>query len=161
MAALLVAVPLATVANSWDSLRDWRTDTVRTPVVVGKRDTAAYAGAQWRLTGLTRLKDGTAGSQVVAEFEAAVDDPAMLQHGTCIVALTDDKGRRWLPTFLQSRALRKAMPAVDKPRCASLYRAEKGQTAMLAETFNVPDDIEGVALTVTVTSALPETLVFR
>lgn len=99
---------------------------------------------------------------IVAEFDAVVDDPALLQAGPCAVALTDDKGRRWLPAFLPGRAVRQGRPAAaDKPRCYGLARAEKGKTIAMAETFTVPESAAGLALSVSIGGAKPAYLLFR
>ena len=161
IAALVVVLPAAIVVNSWDSLSEWR--QFSTPIAVNRGETHAYAGAQWQLTGLTHLPGATPDTTlIVAEFDAAVDDPALLQAGPCTVALTDDKGRRWLPAFLPARAVRQGRPAAaDKPRCYGLARAEKGKTIAMAETFTVPESAAGLALSVSVGGARPAYLVFR
>ena len=163
IAALVVVLPAAIVVNSWDSLSEWRRSQLSTPIAVKRGATHAYAGAQWRLTGLTRLPGATPDTTlIVAEFDAAVDDPALLQAGPCTVALTDDKGRRWLPAFLPARAVRQGRPAAaDKPRCYGLARAEKGKTIAMAETFTVPESAAGLALSVSIGGARPAYLVFR
>lgn len=162
-AALVVVLPVAIVVNSWDSLSEWRRAQLSTPIAVERGATQAYAGAQWQLTGLTRLPGATPDTTlVVAEFDAAVDDPALLQAGPCTIALTDDKGRRWLPVFLPGRTVRQGRPtAADKPRCYGLARAEKGKTIAMAETFTVPESATGLALTLTIGGARPASLVLR
>ena len=149
LAALAVALPLAIVVNSWDSLSEWRRSQLRTPIAVERGTTQAYAGAQWHLTGLTRLPGATPETAlIVAEFDAVV--------------LTDDKGRRWLPVFLPGRTVRQSRPAAaDKPRCYGLARAEKGKTITMAETFTVPEGATGLALSITIGGARPAYLVFR
>jgi hypothetical protein len=123
----------------------------------------SYAGAQWQLTGLTRLAEGSADAiLVVAEFEAAVDDPELLRKGPCEVVLRDDKGRRWQPAFIPPRAVRQSRPsAADKPRCGALSKAEKGRTITMAESFTVPASATGLELSVTVAAARPAYLVFK
>lgn len=99
---------------------------------------------------------------IVAEFDAIVDDPALLQAGPCTVALTDDRGRRWLPAFLPGRAVRQGRPAAaDKPRCFGLAQAETGKTIAMAETFTVPENASGLALSVAIGGARPAYLVFK
>ena len=163
LAALAVVLPAAIVVNSWDSLSEWRRGRLSTPIAVERDAVQAYAGAQWRLVGLTRLPGATPDTTlIVAEFDAAVDDPALLQAGPCAVALTDDKGRRWLPAFLPGRAVRQGRPsAADKPRCHGLARAEKGKTIAMAETFTVPASASGLALSVSIGGARPAHLVFK
>ena len=163
LAALAIALPAAIIVNSWDSLSEWRRSQLSTPVAVERGATRGYAGAQWHLTGLTRLPGATPDTAlIVAEFDAAVDDPTPLQAGPCTVALTDDKGRRWLPAFLPGRAVRQGRPAAaDKPRCYGLARAEKGKTIAMAETFTVPESAAGLALSISIGGARPAYLVFR
>ena len=163
LAALAIALPAAIAVNSWDSLAEWRSRNSRTPLAVERGATQRYAGAQWQLTGMTRLPEGSAETiLIVAEFEAAVDDPDLLRKGPCVVVLTDDRGRRWKPTFLPGRVVRQARPeAADKPRCGAFPNAEKGKTIMMAATFTVPDSAAGLALSVTVAGARPAYLVFK
>jgi hypothetical protein len=163
LAALVFVLPGAVLVNSWDSLSEWRRSHMRSPVVVERGATQRYAGAQWQLTGLTRLPAGTSGASViVAEFDATVDDPALLQNSPCTVVLTDGKGRRWQPVFLPGRVVRQGRPAAaDKPRCSALARAEKGKTIAMAETFTVPEDAADLALSLTIGAARPAFLVFR
>jgi hypothetical protein len=163
LAALAVVLPAAVVVNAWDSLSEWRRGRLSTPITVERDAVQAYAGAQWRLVGLTRLPGTTPDTTlIVAEFDAAVDDPALLQAGPCAVALTDDKGRRWLPAFLPGRAVRQGRPsAADKPRCHGLARAEKGKTIAMAETFTVPAGAADLALSLSIGGARPAHLVFK
>lgn len=163
LAALVVVLPAAIVVNSWDSLSEWRRSRLDMPIAVARGATQAYAGAQWQLSGLTRLPGATPGTTlIVAEFDAVVDDPALLQAGPCAVALTDDKGRRWLPAFLPGRAVRQGRPAAaDKPRCYGLARAEKGKTIAMAETFTVPESAAGLALSVSIGGVKPAYLLFK
>ena len=163
LAALVVVLPAAIVVNSWDSLTEWRNSRPNAPIAVERGATQAYAGAQWQLTGLTRLPGATPDTTlIVAEFDAIVDDPTLLQAGPCAVALTDDRGRRWLPTFVTGRAVRQGRPAAaDKPRCYALARAEKGKTIAMAEAFTVPGGAAGLALTVSIGGAKPGYLLFK
>ena len=163
LAALVVVLPAAIVVNSWDSLSEWRRSRSTTPIAVERGKAQAYAGAEWQLTGLTRLPGTTPETTlIVAEFDAAVDDPTLLQAGPCAIALTDDRGRRWLPVFLPGHEVRQGRPAAaDKPRCYGLARAEKGKTIAMAETFTVPASAAGLALAVTIGGARPAYVLFR
>lgn len=163
LAALAVVLPAAIVVHSWESLSAWRRGQLQKPIAVERGTTHAYAGAEWQLTGLTRLPGATSETTlIVAEFDAVVDDPALLQAGPCAIALTDDKGRRWLPVFLPGRAVRQGRPAAaDKPRCYGLARAEKGKTIAMAETFTIPESAAGLALSVSIGGAKPAYLVFK
>ena len=163
LASLVVVLPVAIVVSAWDNLSEWRRGQLRTPIAVERGATQGYAGAQWQLTGLTRLPGATPETAlIVAEFDAAVDEPALLQAGPCAIALTDDKGRRWLPVFLSGRAVRQGRPAAaDKPRCYGLSRAEKGKTVSMAETFTIPESAAGLALSITIGGARPAYLVFK
>ena len=163
LVALAIVLPAAILVNSWDSLSEWRSRNRHTPLAVERGATQRYAGAQWQLTSLARLSGRqTDAIPVVAEFEAAVDDPQLLRNGPCVVVLTDDRGRRWQPTFLPARTVRQARPeAVDKPRCGAFPNAEKGRTIVMAATFTVPDSATGLVLSVTVAGARPEYLVFK
>lgn len=163
VAALAIVLPAAIAVNSWNSLEEWRSRHVRTPLAVERGAIQHYAGAQWQLSGLTRLSESPGNTiLIVAEFEAAVDDPELLQKGPCQVILVDDRGRRWQPTFLPPRVVRQARPAAaDKPRCGALLKAEKGKTTTMAETFTIPDGATDLALSVTIAGARPEYLLFK
>ncbi len=163
VAALAIALPAAIAIHAGQSAWEWRLSNVGTPLAVARGATQPYAGAQWQLTALTRLRDAAPGTNaVVAEFEAAVDTPDLLHKGVCKVVLVDDKGRRWQPAFIASRVVRGGRPGADgKPRCGSLMRAETGKTVAMAETFIVPESATGLALTVTIGTAWPDYLVFR
>lgn len=163
LAALAIVLPAAILVNSWDNLWEWRSRNSRTPLTVERGATQRYAGAQWQLTSLTRLPEGPTDTiPIVAEFEAAVDDPELLRKGPCAVVLTDDQGRRWQPTFLPARTVRQARPeAVDKPRCIAFPNAEKGRTIMMAASFTVPGSATGLLLSVTVAGARPEYLLLK
>jgi hypothetical protein len=163
VAALAVVLPAAIVVNSWDSVSEWRSRNLRTPLTVERGATHRYAGAEWQLTGLTRLPEGSANTIVVlAEFQATVDESEFLRKGPCQVVLTDVQGRRWQPAFLPGRIVRKTRPdAVDKPRCGAFPNAEKGGTIAMTATFIVPDSATGLSLAVTIAGARPEYLVFK
>lgn len=163
LAALAVVLPAAIAVNSWQSLTEWRRSQWQQPIAVARGTGQSYAGAEWRLTGLTRLPGETPDTAlIVAEFDASVDDPVLLQAGRCTVAITDDKGRRWLPTFATGRALRRGRPAAaDKPRCYGLTQAEKGKTIAMAESFTVPEGAAGLALAIGIGGAMPAYLLFK
>jgi hypothetical protein len=149
--------------NAGQSVGEWRSRNVGTPVTVARGAAQHYAGAQWQLTALTRLRDAAPGTiVVVAEFDATVEDPEPLQKGICKVVLTDDKGRRWQPAFITSRVVRQGRPQADsKARCGTLMRAGKGNAVAMAEAFIIPESATGLAFTVTVATAWPDYLVFR
>ena len=163
LAALAIVLPLAIVVNSWESAVAWRERNVRTALVAERGAAQSYAGAQWQLTGLTRLAEGSADAiLIVVEFEAAVDDPELVRKGACEVVLTDDKERRWLPAFIPARAVRQARPsAADKPRCGALLNAEKGNTIKMAESFTIPASATGLKVFLTVAAARPAYLIFK
>lgn len=164
LAALAVILPAAILVHSRGDLIDRLRLSLRDAVIVERGDVHDYAGANWRLTALERLPGGLPDTVVVlAEFEATVGDPERLrQSPSCTVALTDEQGRRWEPLFLPEPAVRQARPdAADRPRCGAFGEAAAGGTIMMAESFFVPEDAKGLALSVTLAEALPDRLVFR
>lgn len=162
IAALAVVLPAAILVHTGDTIREWLRD-MRDPISVESGALQRYAGADWRLTGLARLPGSLPDTAVVlAEFEATVDDPSQLAENRCQVALTDDRGRRWEPAFLPESAVRKAKPAAaDKPHCGLFEEVTPGDTVMMAESFVVPDGAESLALSVSLSGALPAYLLFR
>jgi hypothetical protein len=164
-AGLAIALPVAVLVHSWESIAAWRAGNEHDPVMVGREKSESYAGAEWRLTTLSRLPSSSAEQVVVlAEFEARIEEPNLLTEGLCAVVLTDAEGRRWQPAFLIEPIVRKMHPeTADKPRCGGLAfrNAGKGGTASMAETFVVPATANGLALSVTVPSARPRYLLFR
>ncbi|TIO11246.1 hypothetical protein [Mesorhizobium sp.] len=162
IAALAVVLPAAILVHTGDTIREWLRD-MRDPIAVESGALQRYAGADWRLTGLARLPGSLPKTAVVlAEFEATVDDPAQLAENRCQVALTDDRGRRWQPAFLPESAVHKAKPAAaDKPHCGLFEGTSTGDTIMMAESFVVPEDAKSLALSVSLSGALPAYLLFR
>lgn len=99
---------------------------------------------------------------MLAEFEAKIEEPAVLVESPCIVALTDAGGRRWQPRFTSDPIVRELRPeSAEKPRCGAFEGVQAGATARMAETFVVPAQVDGLALSVTMPNALPGNLVLR
>lgn len=163
IAALMVVLPAAVLVHSGDTIQEWWRQDMRNPIIVERGAPQRYAGADWRLTGLERLPGNRSGTSVIlAEFEATVDDPALLAENPCQVVLTDNQDRRWEPAFLTEPVVRQAMPeAADKPRCGLFEGIDQGDTVMMAESFTVPDDTEDLALAVALSGILPTYLLFR
>ena len=164
VAALAVVLPAAIAVHSRATATNWWSLNNREPITVATGATQSYAGAEWQLTSLSRLPGNRADAVVVlAQFEARVD--TKFEPGNfCQVALTDAKGRRWLPVFLGERIVRKMHPeAVGKPGCTStLFETlAKDSRIKMAETFVVPDAANDLALNVTMTGALPRYLVLK
>jgi hypothetical protein len=165
LAALVVVLPAAVLAHTWGSLTQWWANNDRDPIEVERGTAQPYAGAEWRMTGLSVLPIGSTGRSVVlAEFEARIEDPAVLMESPCVVALTDAGGRRWQPRFTVHRIVREQRPeAAEKPNCGGLTpeQAPAGATVKMAETFVVPADVDGLALSLIKPNALPGNLVLR
>ncbi len=165
LAALVVVLPAAILAHTWGSLTQWWANNDRDPINVERGAAQRYAGAEWRMTGLSVLPIGSTGRSVVlAEFEARIEDPAVLMESPCVVALTDAGGRRWQPRFTVHRIVREQRPeAAEKPSCGGLTpeQAPAGATVKMAETFVVPADVDGLALSLIKPNALPGNLVLR
>jgi len=160
--ALLVALPLAVVASSYEDVMEWRSSQELNAIVAAPGKSAVYAGAEWRLERVHRLNEpGSAALVVIVEFEATVKDPAAFA-ATCNVALTDASKRRWKPQFLAPSIGRRVRPeAVDRPRCgsASLRAVKAGDTVRMAEAFVTPPDIGDIDLIVSLSTARPAYLV--
>lgn len=164
LAALAVALPAAILVHSRGDLLDLLREAMREPVVVERGEAQPYGGADWRMTELTRLPGELPGTVVIlAEFEAAAIGPARLREAVpCVVALTDDRGRRWEPVFLTEPAVRRTRPdALEKPRCGAFEGSEEDGPIMMAESFLVPEDARGLSLSVALAGASPDRLLFR
>ena len=164
LAALAVVLPTALVVHSDGTLFNKLRRSLHDPVIVERGETQSRAGANWRLTGLERLKGELPETVIVlAEFEAAVTDVQHLGNTpSCTVTLTDNQERRWLPLFLTERAVRQARPdAAEKPGCGAFGEAETGRTMLMAESFLVPEDAQGLSLFVTLGDAPSDRLIFR
>ncbi len=75
LAALVVVLPAAVLAHTWGSLTQWWANNDRDPIEVERGTAQPYAGAEWRMTGLSVLPIGSTGRSVVlAEFEARIDE---------------------------------------------------------------------------------------
>lgn len=164
LAALAVALPAALLVRTRETLPDWWRRVHVTPIEVARGTTQPYAGARWALTDTTRLPGDRPGTVVmVVEFEATVDDPAMVrQAAPCRIALTDPLGRRWAPVLFAGSAARKAKPEVlARPPCGTFEKAARGQTVQMAASFFVPADAKDLSLAVTMMRALPDRLLLR
>ncbi|MGB3386895.1 MAG: hypothetical protein WBA88_02825 [Pseudaminobacter sp.] len=165
LAALVVVLPAAVLVSSWGSLKQWRTNHYRVPIAVERQAIQRYAGADWKLSSLTRLPGSTGESSVMlVEIEAVVDDPALLVTSPCEIALSDEQGRIWKPGFLTEPIVRELHPeAANKPRCGSLAfeGAGKGARVGMAETFTVPATAEDFALSIIISGALPDYLLLK
>ncbi|MEO9339782.1 hypothetical protein ABFT80_20360 [Mesorhizobium sp. SB112] len=163
LAALIIILPSAILIHSGGNLLEWWRQSTHEPIVVERGAAQNFAGANWRLTALTRLPGGIPGTAVIlAEFEATVDDPAQLQSvGICEVGLVDNQDRRWEPLFLTEQVVRRTKPeAADKPRCGSFENTDRN-TVRMAESFVVPEDAKELSLSATFQGTLPKYLLFR
>lgn len=165
LAGLVVILPATVLVSSWDSLMQWRANHYRIQIPVEGQAVQRYAGADWKLSELTRLPGGMPEESVMlVEFEAVVDDPAILSKSPCEVALTDERGRIWKPVFLTEPIVRELHPeAAEKPRCSNFAfeGSSKGSRITMAETFTVPTAAENLALSVTVVGALPDYMLLK
>lgn len=165
LAALVVLLPAAVLLSAWESFMLWRTNHYRVPIPVERQAIQRYAGADWKLSELTRLPGGSPEQSVMlVEFEAVVDDPAMLLASPCEVGLTDGEGRIWQNSFLTGSIVRELRPdAVEKSLCGpfAFEGASKGSRVEMAETFIVPAAVENFELSVTVSGALPAHLLLK
>jgi hypothetical protein len=163
VAALAVVLPAAILVRSGATISEWLLQDKRNPIIVERGASQRYVGADWRLTGLTRLPGDLPGSFVIlTEFETTVANPALLTEYPCQVVLTDEQGRRWEPVFLTEPVVRQTKPeAADKPRCGLFEGVGPGDTVTMADSFVVPEDTERFMLTVTFAGALPDYLLFR
>ena len=59
LAALIVVLPVAVLVHSWGSLSQWWANRDRDPIIAERGVAQSYAGAEWRLTGLSVLPQGT------------------------------------------------------------------------------------------------------
>jgi hypothetical protein len=163
LAALVVVLPAALYVHSSGRIVELIRETQK-PFEVQRGEAQPYSGAAWRLTALTRLPGELPETEfVLAEFEAAVSDPAQLQADMpCQIRLTDSDGRRWAPAFLVERVIRTARPdAAEKPRCLNFADAQAGDIIEMAESFVVPKDARDIVLSLTLRGELPDSLVFR
>ena len=80
---------------------------------------------------------------VVAEFEAMIDDPALLVAGDIArSACRTVQAAIGFPRFLAERTVREALPqAAEKPRCGSFEAAQPGQAVGVAEVFLIAEDV--------------------
>lgn len=164
LAGLAIALPVAILLHSGDGIPAWVARRMLSPTVIERGETHQFHGAQWRLTGPSRLKGEFLGTVlVVAEFEARVENPELLAaKGNCMIHLGDSSGRRWFPLFLPEWKVRQALAtAAEKPRCGSLETMAVGRTLAMAEVFLVPDTVENPTLTVRLSSVADQEMRFR
>lgn len=164
LAALAVVLPVAIVVHSQGELIQWLRAAFRSPTTVENGASQSYAGADWRLTGLARLPGALPGTTVVlAEYEAAVEDEARLRDSfPCKLALVDDRGRRWKGTFMVDPVVRKTRPdAAQKPHCGTAEASRKGDTIRMAESFVIPQDADGLMLSLALYGGMPDSLLLK
>lgn len=163
LAALAVVLPAALIVHSKGDLVDAARAWAERPIEIARDGAAAYTGAEWRLTGLSRFPGDLPNTEaVVAEFEARVADGAALAGaGPCVLRLRDAEGRQWQPSFLTESAVRRARPDLaDRPRCGVFDPGVTGTVAMAA-SFVVPKEAEGLALSLRLRDAAGRGLVFN
>lgn len=160
LAGLVIVLPLAIVLHSGGGVLDWLARRMASPVAVERGEEQAYGGARWRLTELTRMQ-GTV--LAVVQFEAVVDDPALLTSGGyCLVRLMDASGRRWLPQFRTEFKVREARPELaEKQRCMSFEGVSRGQTVGMAEVYMIPESAVDLTLSLNLAEMPDKGLVFR
>ncbi|WEX74200.1 hypothetical protein PYH37_001589 [Sinorhizobium numidicum] len=165
LAALAIVLPTAIAVHSWSSLKEWRARHGGTPAIAETGQAGAYAGAQWRLVNLKRLPGPSDDARVIlVEFEAHLDDPAVLSESPCQVRLTDAAGRQWEPVRMTEAIVRKMYPeAAERPRCSATASAGAGKGAMvrMAENFIVPAGAKDLALVITIVGARPKSLLLK
>lgn len=164
LAALAVALPAAILVHSKGELIQSVRAALRSPMSVEKGASQSYAGADWRLTGLTQFPGTLPGTAVVlAEYEAAVEDEARLRDSfPCKLALVDDRGRRWKGTFMVDPVVRKMRPdAAEKAHCGTAESIRKGETIRMVESFVIPEKAGGLTLSLALFGAMPDTLLLK
>lgn len=165
LAALAVVLPAAIVVHSKGELIQTLRETFRSPTGVERGTSQSYAGADWRLTGLTKLPGKLPGTTVVlTEFEAVIQDKVRLVESfPCKIALVDDRGRRWKGSFLIDPVVRKMHPdAAEKPHCGgSADNIRPGDTVRMVESFVIPKDAGGLTLSLALFGGAPDSLLLR
>jgi len=152
MILLAVLLPLAAAFSAYESIGQWwrgRDLIAREVAADGQAD---FGGARWQLHAL-RMAPLPAGGNipdnamgVVADFRVEIRDADLPGNWRgCTVALQDEQGRRWLPTYVVR------LPRSDAQECVSaIYSGAKaGATLRIRQIFLVPRDAAG-ALRVTV-----------
>ncbi|TIS95902.1 hypothetical protein [Mesorhizobium sp.] len=160
MAALVVAVPAALAAQTWGSIKDWRSQHLRQPVSGTLGQPIDYAGASWTVTRLTRLA-GKGSTVFLAEFEALAADPKALGAVPCQVRLSDESGREWQPTLFADPVVTQQYPDVrNRSLCGGVAFAatEPGKPARMAASFLIPPGASSLTLSIALYSALPDYL---
>ena len=158
MAALVVALPAALAAQSWEDVRAWRAQHGREPVPAAVGQAIDYAGARWTVTRLTRLAGGQGHAVVLAEFEAATADPQAAGSSPCQVLLADGDGRTWQPVLFADPVVRKTYPeAEERSLCGgpAFAAAAPGKRALMAASFTVPASARDLTLSIAMLTALP------
>ncbi|RWB35189.1 MAG: hypothetical protein EOS50_02040 [Mesorhizobium sp.] len=159
--ALVVALPAALAAQTWGSIKDWRSQHLRQPVSAILGQPIDYAGASWTVTRLIRLAGSEGSAVVLAEFEALAADPKALGAVPCKVRLSDGSGREWQPTLFADPVVRKQYPDVrNRSLCGGTAFAatEPGKPARMAASFLIPPAASSLTLSIALYSALPNYL---
>lgn len=162
MAALVVAVPAALIAQSWGDAQAWRSAHERHPIPATAGQAVDYGGARWTVTRFTRLATSDAKRAVLlAEFEAVAGNPKALSETPCQVILTDGADRKWRPVLFADPVVRKLYPETsERSLCGgpAFGRAEPGKPVRMVETFDIPADARDLKLSIALFSVLPDYL---
>ncbi|PWJ84503.1 hypothetical protein C7441_105119 [Pseudaminobacter salicylatoxidans] len=155
---LLVLIPAAILMHSRGAFIEWIAQASQEPITVERGKSQPYAGGNWRLVDLSPLPGRLPDTNVLlAELEIAIDDPVRIKQALpCSIWLIDKDGRRWEPAFLSEPVVRQMRPdAVGKPHCFNLPEIARAGTVQMFETFLIPHDAEGLALSVSMTGEQP------
>lgn len=165
LAAVIVLLPAALWARSYESAMEWRGEQELNPLISEPGKAIAYGPAEWRLEGLYGLRQKDSDSVIIlAEFEARITDPQAFTNGLCRIHLSDRGEKRWSPLFIVPRDIRKARPSIDERlTCASatLKSWKAGDTVKMAETFAAPAGLKDFELTLSTLNVRPAYLVLR
>lgn len=163
---LAIAFPLAVILSGRNSFMEWWRASSLFEQRVPLAEIGRLAGAEWRVASLQRVADRADGSTVVlAELEATVRDPQALAQLPCRIALADDQGRRWLPSFITPSEINRLPALRNKPAatCSSAIAtaSEPGTALAIRESFAVPrDSFERLDLVLSLPAERPRYLRF-
>lgn len=148
--ALLIMLPVALALRGHETALAWWRGSDLFEQRVRPGEAATLAGAEWRVGSLQQVAERRDGSAVMLlELDAVVREPARFAELPCRIVLTDQTGRRWLPSFLTPSEVNR-MPGrrgAATTSCNSAIATKPGEGASfrITESFVLPRDAAGEA----------------
>ncbi|MGH6858877.1 MAG: hypothetical protein ACRECY_01395 [Phyllobacterium sp.] len=145
--ALLVIVPLALLAISYNDLTELARYRNIIPIEVSAGQTVRYGGSDWQFQGLRNVAESVKPGRlpkdtapIIARFVVEIGDPDMQNLWLmCAIKLNDTAGRTWFPTAIMG--LRRPAEGIETCLSAAFSGAQTGRRMVIEERYLVPSSV--------------------